>query len=198
MVEDDPENQVFFAMLSGLFDHHPIQVPIAGTIESISHITAETLYACHKAFYNPANMVLCVAGNVDSERVCALAREILPREGNGDIQRDYGGEEPKRAARSRTELKMEVSTPIFQMGWKADSPPTGEERLRAQLIGELACEALFGTSSPLYAKLYADGLLNNSFGYGYEAYPACAYLCAGDVYKRQPHRGRGAHRQLSL
>ena len=52
-----------------------------------------------------------------------------------------------------------------------------------QLIGELACEALFGSSSPLYAKLYADGLVNNSFAYGYEAYPACAYLCAGGESK---------------
>ena len=52
-----------------LFDHHPIRVPIAGTRESISHITADTLYACHKAFYTPSNMVLTVAGNVDAQRV---------------------------------------------------------------------------------------------------------------------------------
>lgn len=179
MVEDDPENQIFYAMLEGLYAHHPIQVPIAGTIASISKITADTLYACHKAFYNPANMVLCVAGNVDSERVCALARDILPKEGNGNIQRDYGAAEKEVCAKKRVELKMEVSTPIFQLGWKAEPAPMGEERLRRQLVGELACESLFGTSSPLYARLYGEGLVNNSFVYGYESYPACAYLCAG-------------------
>lgn len=183
MVEDDPENQIFYAMLEGLYASHPIRVPIAGTVESISHITADTLYACHKAFYDPANMVLCVAGDVDAERVCALAREILPREGSGGIQRDYGEAEDGRAARSRTELRMEVSTPLFQIGWKADAAPAGEERLRRQLVSELACEALFGTSSPLYARLYAEGLVNNGFAYGYEAYPACAYLCAGGESK---------------
>ena len=62
MVEDDPDNQVFYALMECLFDHHPIRVPIAGTRESISHITADTLYACHKAFYTPSNMVLTVAG----------------------------------------------------------------------------------------------------------------------------------------
>ncbi|MFQ7856486.1 MAG: hypothetical protein ACLRIS_16440 [Flavonifractor plautii] len=51
MVEDDPDNQVFYGLMECLFDHHPIRVPIAGTQESISHITADTLYACHKAFY---------------------------------------------------------------------------------------------------------------------------------------------------
>ena len=45
MVEDDPDNQVFYGLMECLFDHHPIRVPIAGTQESISHITAYTLYA---------------------------------------------------------------------------------------------------------------------------------------------------------
>ncbi|MEG1857547.1 MAG: pitrilysin family protein [Pseudoflavonifractor sp.] len=179
MIEDDPENQVYYAMLAGLYAHHPLKVSIAGTVESISHITADTLYACHKAFYNPGNMVLCVAGNVDPERICAIAREILPKEGEGTIARDYGTAEVAEAVRHRTELRMEVSVPIFQLGWKADPVPRGEERLRQQLIGELACEALLGNSSPLYAKLYSDGRINNSFGYGFEGYEGCAFLSAG-------------------
>ena len=74
MIEDDPENQVYYAMLEGLYAHHPIRVSVAGTIESISHITADTLNLCHSAFYNPGNMVLCVAGNVDPEKVLEMAR----------------------------------------------------------------------------------------------------------------------------
>lgn len=74
---------------------------------------------------------------------------------------------------------MEVSTPIFQLGFKADPAETGEERLRLQLLGELACEALLGSSSPLYAKLYGQGLINKNFGYGVEYYPGCALLAAG-------------------
>lgn len=179
MIEDDPETQVFYAMLEGLYTHHPIKVPIAGTIESISQITADTLNLCHSAFYNPGNMVLCVAGNVDPELVCTLAREITPNEGKGEIPRDYGMEENGRVAKSRVELNMEVSTPIFQIGWKADPVGAGEACFQRQLVGELACEALFGTSSPLYTTLYGQGLLNNSFSYGYEDDPACAYLTAG-------------------
>lgn len=166
MIEDDPENQVFYGMMETLYVHNPIKVSIAGTVESISHITADTLYACHAAFYNPGNMVLCVAGNVDPERICEIAREILPREGIADIPRDYGGEEPETAAMPEKVQRMEVSTPIFQLGWKADAAPMGEERLRCQLMGELACEALFGTSTALYARLYREGLVNQNFGYG--------------------------------
>ena len=80
MIEDNPNWNVFMNLVRGLYRNHPIRKSVAGTVESISHITAETLYACHKAFYDPANMTLCVAADVDPARVCAIAREILPPE----------------------------------------------------------------------------------------------------------------------
>ncbi|HIY21187.1 MAG TPA: insulinase family protein [Candidatus Flavonifractor merdigallinarum] len=191
MIEDDPEWQVFMHLLSGLYAHHPIRVSVAGSRESISHITADTLYACHKAFYNPSNMVLCVSGDVDPQRVCDIAREILPAQGNPPIQRDYGPEESPAAAQAMQEMVMEVSTPIFQLGFKADPAPNGQERLRRQLIGTLAMEVLCGSSSPLYAKLYREGLINQKFACGYEAYPGCAFLYAGGE-SRDPQAVRQA------
>jgi predicted Zn-dependent peptidase len=85
MIEDNPEWRVFTNMMAGLYQNHPVRTSVAGTVESISHITAETLYACHKAFYDPSNMVLCVAGNVDPERVCDIAREILPTQAGPEV-----------------------------------------------------------------------------------------------------------------
>lgn len=191
MVEDDPENQVFYALMECLYDHHPIRVPIAGTQESISHITAGTLYACHKAFYNPANMVLTVAGDVDPEQVCAIAKEILPKDSLGQMERDYGGEEDPQAACFEKELTMEVSTPIFMLGFKCDPAQKGEEWMRRELAGELACEALLGNSTPLYAKLYSQGLINKNFSYGFELYPGCAMMVAGGE-SRDPKKVRDA------
>lgn len=191
MVEDDPENQVFYALMECLYDHHPIRVPIAGTQESISHITAGTLYSCHKAFYNPANMVLTVAGDVDPEQVCAIAKEILPQDSLGQMERDYGGEEAPKAAASEKELTMEVSTPIFMLGFKCDPAQKGEEWMRRELAGELACEALLGNSTPLYAKLYSQGLINKNFSYGFELYPGCAMMVAGGE-SRDPKKVRDA------
>lgn len=179
MIEDNPDWKVFMNLMEALYRTHPIRVSVAGSVESISRITADTLYACHKAFYDPANMVLCVAGNVDPEHICGVAREILPRQAGPIALKDYGEKEQPRAARSIIETEMEVSTPIFQLGYKGDAAARGRDSLRQQLVGELALEALLGNSSPLYAKLYREGLINQSFSYGYESYPGCAFLCAG-------------------
>jgi len=179
MIEDNPQWQVFMNLMSGLYANHPIRTGVAGTVESISHITAQTLYDCHKAFYNPANMVLCVAGNVVPERVCDIAREILPREAGELTQRDYGLAEPKQVAAPKTEIAMEVSTPIFQIGYKGDPAENGPETLRLQLMGELAAQALAGPSTAVYASLYEQGLVNSEFECGCELYPGCVFLYAG-------------------
>lgn len=191
MGDDEPDTQVFYGMLEGLYAHSPIQVNIAGTVESIAEITADTLNLCHRAFYDPGNMVLCVAGDVDPERVAAIAREVLPKQGHPPVERDHGKAEAPEAHKRNWEKAMAVSTPIFQLGFKDTPPKKGEEWLKWELTGNLACEILFGTSSPLYAQLYNDGLVNESFGYGSEAYPGAAFLCAGGE-SRDPEAVRAA------
>ena len=183
MIEDNPDWKVFMNLMAGLYKNHPIGQSVAGSVESISHITAETLYACHKAFYDPANMVLCVAGNVDPEGICAIARDILPKQPGPIAERDYGAKELPRVAQPLVETVMEVSTPIFQLGYKGDPSERGVQGLRQQLLAELALEALLGNSSPLYAKLYQQGLINQNFSYGFEACTGCAFLCAGGESK---------------
>lgn len=191
MIEDDPHWKCYMNLMKALFQHHPIRVSVAGSVASIAEITPETLYACHKAFYDPANMTLCVAGPVDPARICDVAREILPKEAGPIADKDYGQAEEPRAARSLIEERMEVSAPIFQLGWKGDAPEKGEGRLRQELVGELALEVLLGSSSPLYARLYREGLINQEFGYSYESSPGCAFLAA-DGESRDPEAVRQA------
>ena len=191
MIEDDPDWKVFTNLMKGLYEHHPIHLSVAGSVESIARITPQTLYDCHKAFYDPANMVLCVAGNQDPERVCQIAREILPKTAGPIAQKDYGPQEPEWAFQSLVEERLAVSGPIFQLGYKGDAPERGEAGLRQQLLGELACEVLLGNSTPLYARLYQEGLINRNFSYGYDSVPGCAFLAAGGE-SRDPEAVRAA------
>lgn len=179
MVEDTPDWQVYERLLECLYRTSPARVPIAGTVESIAEITAETLYACHKAFYDPKNMMLCVVGDVRAEDVIAIAGELTP-ESHGDIlERDYGSDEELSAAKKESRSVMEVNMPQFLVGWKCRSGSGGDALLRESLIGEMACDILLGDSSPLYHRLYDQGLINGSFGGGFDHLPGIAYLYAG-------------------
>ena len=179
MIEDNPEWQCYKQLMQGLYHHSPARTPIAGSVESIREITAQTLYDCHKAFYTPANMCLVVVGDVEPQQVLDIARRVLPKDSGELIERDYGAEEPTEAARAYAEERMEVSMPSFLVGFKCPPQHGGEEQHRFAAIGELACDVLMGESSPLYARLYSQGLINGSFGAAFDILPGAAYAYAG-------------------
>lgn len=180
MIEDSPDWKLYTRMMQSLYQRSTARIPVAGSEESIRKITAQTLYDCHKAFYMPSNMMLTVVGDVDPIHVADIARRVLPREGGPEIPRDYG-KEPREIFQSSTKLEMPVAMPQFMIGCKCRPAADGEDVLREQMIGDLACDILLGDSSPLYLELYQKGLINGSFGGTFEIMPGIAYLyAAGD------------------
>lgn len=186
MIEDNPEWQVYKRLMQALYRTSPARVSVAGSVESISHITAQTLYDCHKAFYTPANMCLVVVGDLEPDAVFSLAEEVLPRESGSAIARDYGEEKELTPLEAETSCQMEIAMPTFLLGFKCPPMSGGQEQMRRTLIGELACDVLLGDSSPLYARLYSQGLINGTFGYSFDTLPGVAYAYIGGDSK-DPH-----------
>ena len=63
----------------------------------------------------------------------------------------------------RVEQKLEVATPLFQIGFKG-MPKSYHENILAQVTGEIVCDLVAGESTALYRELYDEGLINSSFG----------------------------------
>ena len=177
--EDSAESRVYENLFACLYENHPVRVPIAGTVPSIQDITAETLNACHRAFYAPCNMMLCVVGDVQPEPVICIAESMLPKEPGSRPEKSYGAPELPTAARSRIETRMEIAMPTFAVGFKCAPPASGYEAMRREFIGDLAAEVLVGEASELYQKLYEQGLIDADFSCGYESVPQAAMLTAG-------------------
>ena len=71
--------------------------------------------------------------------------------------------------------------PTFQLAFKAEPAALGQAGIREEIVGDLAAEALFGESSGLYLRLYEEGIIDSSFGGGYESSDGIAMLnCGGD------------------
>ncbi len=179
MIEDNPEWQVYKQLMQALYEKSSARESVAGSVESISHITAQTLYDCHGAFYTPSNMCLVVVGDVDEEKVVQLARKVLPKTSGPAIARDYGQEESLVPVTKETRCCMEVSMPTFLAGFKCPPAPKGQEQMRYQIIGDLACDMLLGESSSLFARLYGEGLVNGTFGSSFDLLPGVAYVYVG-------------------
>ena len=176
MHEDNPGSRSFELLMEAMYEHHPIRVPILGSKESIARITPEDLYNCHKAFYRPGNMMLCVVGDVDPHSVCQIVQEMLPATDDVQVERQDAWEENVQPSKDFVQATMEVAMPMFQLGFKYENLGNGFEAVRQEAIGDLAAEALFGESSPLYLKLYEEGVIDGSFGGGFETVDGMSVL----------------------
>ncbi len=190
MNEDSPDTRVFENLMKAMYRVHPVTVPILGTRESIAKITPQLLKDCHRAFYRPKNMLLCVVGDVDPHAVADMAQKMLP-EDTLQVSRVERWDEEMSCPEPVVRCAMDVAMPMFQIGFKCEPLGTGEEAVRGEVIGELAAEVLFGESSRLYLNMYEQGLIDSSFGGGFDTLDGLAMLTvSGD--SRQPEQVRDA------
>ena len=123
MNEDAPDSVVFDNLMAAMYAVHPIRQPILGTSETIREITPEVLYICHRAFYAPGNMLLCVVGDVDPESVASAAREVLGSEKKETGVKLRSWQEEMTCPKAETECSMEVAMPTFHLAFKCDPLP---------------------------------------------------------------------------
>ena len=185
--DDAPDWRLMFAMYECLYTAHPVRDDIAGSVESIAQITPEILYACTDAFYRPQNMVLAVAGNVTMDEVlAACARADTPVKA-GTVERIASAEGPDVAEPYR-EFSMAVAKPLLGVGFK-ETPPAGDA-LKTEIICDMLTELICGSMTPLYRRLYDEGLVSPGFSGEILSLPgALSFLFGGETPEPETVRG---------
>jgi predicted Zn-dependent peptidase len=170
MYDDNPDWRLYFGLIQNLYQNHPVKIDIAGTIESISHITKDLLYECYNTFYHPSNMLLFIVGPVDPDKFMEQVRENQAKkvyQEIPEIKRKFE-DEPVQTAQKKQVLEMNVQTSKCLIGMKAlHVDQSGPELLKNELTMNVLLDLLFGKSSENYNKLYSDGLIDETFSYDY-------------------------------
>lgn len=187
MYEDEPGWESLFVLLRAMYHNHPVRIDIAGTVESISHITADLLYECYNTFYNPANMALTVAGNVTVEQVLKVADKMLKATESKKIERKFM-EEPTNVVEKIAIKNLPVSMPIFAIGFK-ENIKTPCRTLKESIVSNMLLDIIAGKTSSLYEKLLDEGLINTAFDTEYfEGYGYSAHIFTGESYEYEKVR----------
>ncbi|GLG00612.1 putative zinc protease YmxG [Alicyclobacillus hesperidum subsp. aegles] len=87
MYEDTPDELVMDLIADGVYGNHPLGYTILGREENLQRFTREDLLSYVGRHYQPANMVIAVAGHVDQAVVVREVERLF-----GDMER--AGEEP--------------------------------------------------------------------------------------------------------
>ncbi len=170
MYDDNPDWRLYFGLIQNMYQNHPVSIDIAGTVESISHITKELLYECYGTFYHPSNMLLFVVGPVDATKVMEQIKENQTNKKYNkvpEIKRQFE-QEPLKVAKQKQVLQMNVQTSKCLVGIKAKHVEQfGAEMLKNELTINIIFDLLFGKSSKNYHELYSAGLIDDTFSYDY-------------------------------
>ena len=164
--DDEPGWKLYVNMMDLLYINNPVKLDIAGTVESISKITKETLYSCYNTFYHPSNMIMCISGDfVPESLVEEIKKRLLPREKIDKIKRIYP-EKEDRINKKYKEENMDVNMPIFMIGYK--DVAENENKMEKQVAVQIILNSLIGKSSKLYQEMYSEGLLMAPLEFDYE------------------------------
>ena len=157
MYDDEPGWRLYMNALDCMYKNNAIKIDIAGTVESISKINKDVLYKCYNTFYHPSNMLLVVCGNFEPEKMLEeIKKRLIEKERQGEIERIYPKEDDK-INKTYNEEKMEVSMPLFMIGFK--DKINNENKVQRHIAIEILMNMLIGKSSDLYQKLYKEGVL---------------------------------------
>ncbi len=75
MYEDEPSDKVHDVLAGAVFGDHPLGRPIIGRPEVIGSVPVDDIASYHDARYGVERVVVAAAGNVDHDRLVALAEE---------------------------------------------------------------------------------------------------------------------------
>ncbi len=165
MYDDSADWRLITGLCECLYHSHPIRSDIAGTCESIAEITPEMLYDCCKAFYAPNNMVLAAAGNTTMEQILAACERhglMTPPAASAQRVERLWAQEPMTLAAKEKTITMPIAKPCFGLGFKEKPLASGD--LRSEMLYDLILCCICGGMSPLYRRLYDEGVTNPGFG----------------------------------
>ena len=169
MYDDEPNWRLYMNAMDCMYKNNPIKIDIAGSVESISKITPEVLYKCYNTFYNPSNMIMVVCGNfVPEELLKEIKKRLLPKEAQDEIKRIYPPKE-NSINKEYKEVEMEVSMPIFAIGYKdMEGMENKSEIVKKHIAIEILLNMIIGKSSETYKELYEKGVLISQPDIDYE------------------------------
>jgi zinc protease len=149
--EDDPTALTFERFSATAYQVSPYRNPVIGWMSDLDSMSVDDLRDWYRTWYAPNNATLVVVGDVEPERVFALARQhfgpLKPEPSASTKPR----EEPPQAGIKRLRVKAPATEPYLLMGYKAPVVGTADEAWEPYAL-EMLAGILDGGSSARFSR----------------------------------------------
>ncbi len=164
--EDDPPRKLGLLAYQAVFKGTPYANDILGSPDSLAKINRDTFLNYYKKYYTPGNMVIVVAGDVNSSHIVEQTRKLFrdfkarPKKGSPSFSL------PKLTEIRRIEIEKRVDQTYVYFGF----PGPGMLDKDAPALTVLGVILGGGRSSHFYQTLLEDKQLVNEIAAGYQTY----------------------------
>ena len=170
MTEDSPEDFLGEIFSEQLFPNHPLGLSIAGTRKSVRTFDSETTRKFHTNVFNPSNLIIAAAGNVEHAQIANLAGKFFDQKSKTKDQK------PKTK-----DKKPILASPILikknknlEQAHLVIAAPFVDAKSEKRYAADILSNALGGgTSSRLWQKVREEKGLAYSVGASAAMYQDC-------------------------
>jgi Predicted Zn-dependent peptidases len=170
MVEDTPEEYLSEIFSRAYFPHHPLGLPIEGTPETVETFDQKVTKDFHRKVFQPANLVIAVAGNIEHAQIVELAEKFFSsRPANFDDEK-IAAPKPDAPILLKKKRGLEQAHLIMATPW---IEAANERRYAAHLLENILGS---GTSSRLWQKIREENGLAYAVGASGASFQDCGFF----------------------
>ena len=123
--ENDPLFKLEEAMQMAAFEKHPYRNEVIGSMEDLHAIQRDDLYQHYRTYYNPANAVVAVAGDFETDEMLDRIQECYAQIPGKPVDTLADLREPPLQAEKRIEVSGPGETTFLELVYRA--PAAAEE-----------------------------------------------------------------------
>ena len=117
--ENEPLFKLEESMQLAAFKTHPYRNEVLGSITDLRAISREDLYAHYRTYYNPANTIIAVAGDFQTEDMLQKLRSRYESIPPAPLPAPIDLREPALQAEERVEVNGPGETTYLELTWRA-------------------------------------------------------------------------------
>lgn len=118
-LENDPLFLLNEAVQLRAYQHHPYRGEVIGAKEDLLALTREDLYGHYQNYYQPANALLCLAGDIEPRRALDLVQKFFGGIQGSPFNKHQPAPEEDLPEFERVDLRGPGDTTFIEIAWRA-------------------------------------------------------------------------------
>lgn len=118
-LENDPQFLLNEAVQLRAYQRHPYREEVIGAKEDLLSLTREDLFGHYQNYYQPANALLCIAGDVNPQQTIALAQKHFGKLHSTTVNTHLPDPEEDLPKYERVDLHGPGDATFIEIAWRA-------------------------------------------------------------------------------